>query len=362
MALSTEKKVGIFFLAALILLGTVIEFVEGWSPFEKKDPYHAFFKTAVGIRSGDPVRLSGVEVGKIVSITIADNRVRLDFTVQAGTTIREDSQAEIQQTNFLGGHFLGISFGTPESPLLTPGSTVASREATSINQLISNLNRNQEKVLGELGNLLQESRTTFSDSIKRLNTIVTKIDTGEGTLGKLINDPQLYEELHGSLTGINKVMGRLLNGEGTLGRLLDDPALYDDAKKTFANFRDISDKMAKGKGTIGRLLGDEKLARQTMETFESLAAFTKKLNSSEGTLGKLMNDPQLYDDARIAMERVKNITGKIDQGEGTLGKLLNDDSLYSDAKTTLKKVEKTVDGLSDTGPMSALGVVVGTLF
>ena len=147
MALSTEKKVGIFFLAALILLGTVIEFVEGWSPFEKKDPYHAFFKTAVGIRSGDPVRLSGVEVGKIVSITIADSRVRLDFTVQAGTTIREDSQAEIQQTNFLGGHFLGISFGTPESPLLTPGSTVASREATSINQLISNLNRNQEKVL-----------------------------------------------------------------------------------------------------------------------------------------------------------------------------------------------------------------------
>jgi phospholipid/cholesterol/gamma-HCH transport system substrate-binding protein len=362
MALSTEKKVGIFFLATLILLGTVIEFVEGWSPFEEKNAYHTFFKAAVGIRSGDPVRLSGVEVGKIEKIAIADTRVRVDFTVVAGTAIREDSLAEIQQSNLLGGYFLGISFGSPESSQLPPGSAVTSREATSINQLISNLNRNQENVLGELGKLLKETRETFSDSIQRLNAIVTKIDTGKGTLGKLINDPQLYDELYASLSGINKVMGSLLDGEGTLARLLDDPALYDEAKKTFANFRHISDQMAQGKGTIGRLLSDEKLARQTMETFESLAAFTKKLNSSEGTLGRLMNDPQLYDDARTAMERIKNVAGKIDQGVGTLGKLVNDDSLYADAKTTLKKVEKTVDGLSDTGPMSGLGVVVGTLF
>ena len=362
MALSNEIKVGIFFLAALVLLGIVIEFVEGWSPFEKKDAYHAFFVSAVGIRPGDPVRLSGVEVGKIKSIGIDESRVRVDFTVLTGTAIRADSTAAIQQTNFLGGYFLGISFGTSQSPLLAPGSPVPTDEAVSINQLISNLNRNQEKVLGELGNLLQDTRATFSDSIKRLNTIVTKIDTGEGTLGKLINDPQLYDELHGSLSGINKVMGRLLKGEGTIGRLLEDPALYEDAKKTFANFRDISEKMARGKGTIGRLLGDEQLARQTTETFESLAEFTKKLNSSKGTLGRLMNDPQLYDDAKVTMERFKSIAVKIDQGEGTLGKLVNDDSLYTHAQTTLKKVEKTVDGLGDTGPLSALGVVVGTLF
>jgi len=362
MTLSTEKKVGIFFLAALLLLGVVIEFVEGWTPFQEKDSFHAFFVTAVGIRPGDPVRLSGVEVGKIEKIGIDESRVRVDFTVQAGTAIREDSVAEIQQTNFLGGHFLGISFGTPERPLLAPGSAVPTREATSINQLIANLNVNQEKVLGELGNLLQDTRSTFSDSIKRLNAIVTRIDTGEGTLGKLINDPKLYDELHGSLSSINKVMSRLLKGEGTIGRLLDDPALYEDAKKTFANFRDISGKMAQGKGTIGRLLGDEELARRATETFESLAEFTRKLNSSEGTLGRLMHDPQLYDDAKVAMERIKSIAGKIDQGEGTLGKLVNDDTLYSNAKTTLKKVEKTVDGLGDTGPLSALGVVVGTLF
>ncbi len=362
MALSTEKKVGIFFLAALLLLGVIIEFVEGWTPFEKKVSYHAYFERAVGIRQGDPVRLSGVPVGKIEKIGIEKNMVRVDLNVFEGTEIRQDSIAEIKQTNFLGGHFLGISFGTPENPLLPPESAIPTRESVSVNELISNLNRNQEKVLGELGNLLQETRATFSDSIQKLNTIVTKIDTGQGTLGRLINDPELYNDLQGSLSGFRKVMSRLSAGEGSLGRLLEDPSLYEDAKKTFANFKTISDQMAQGKGTIGRLLSDEKLYRQTTEALESLAKFSKKLNSQEGTLGKLMNDPQLYDDAKIAMERIKNIAGKIDKGEGTLGKLVNDESLYRDAKITLKKVEKTVDGLSDTGPLSALGVVVGTLF
>ncbi|NIQ12751.1 MAG: MCE family protein, partial [Gammaproteobacteria bacterium] len=51
-----------------------------------------------------------------------------------------------------------------------------------------------------------------------------------------------------------------------------------------------------------------------------------------------------------------------DEGQGTLGRLVNEDDLYRDAKTTLHKVEKSVDGISDTGPLSALGVVLGTLF
>jgi phospholipid/cholesterol/gamma-HCH transport system substrate-binding protein len=62
------------------------------------------------------------------------------------------------------------------------------------------------------------------------------------------------------------------------------------------------------------------------------------------------------------MARVNSIATKIDEGQGTLGKLVNEDDIYRDAKTTLHKVEKSVDGISDTGPLSALGVVLGTLF
>jgi phospholipid/cholesterol/gamma-HCH transport system substrate-binding protein len=75
-----------------------------------------------------------------------------------------------------------------------------------------------------------------------------------------------------------------------------------------------------------------------------------------------MHDDELYDNVRDSMVRINSIAVKIDDGHGTLGRLVNEDDLYQDAKTTLHKVEKSVDGISDTGPLSALGVVLGTLF
>ena len=87
-----------------------------------------------------------------------------------------------------------------------------------------------------------------------------------------------------------------------------------------------------------------------------------KVSRGEGTLGKLVNEDELYQDVREGVGRINSITTKIDEGQGTIGRLVNEDDLYRDAKTTLHKVEKTVDGMSDTGPLSALGVVLGTLF
>lgn len=56
------------------------------------------------------------------------------------------------------------------------------------------------------------------------------------------------------------------------------------------------------------------------------------------------------------------VAGKMARGEGTFGKLVNDDKLYHDATATLKKTKKAMDGLSDSGPISVLGSIIGTLF
>jgi phospholipid/cholesterol/gamma-HCH transport system substrate-binding protein len=87
-----------------------------------------------------------------------------------------------------------------------------------------------------------------------------------------------------------------------------------------------------------------------------------KVNRGEGSLGKLVNDDSLYLEARDASKNVKEIAAKINSGEGTIGKLVNDDKLYLEATATLKKTEKAMDGLADTGPISVLGSVIGTLF
>lgn len=359
---STEKKVGFFFLLALISLGFIIELVEDWRPFEKQIPYKALFQSAVGIKVGDPVRLAGVEVGKVEGVSLQDHKVLIDFYVLDGTQIREDSVASIRQTNLLGGQFLGLDFGSEGSPLLPADSVVTSREGTNIDQLITNLDRNQELVLGQLGDLIEENREPIRKVVAQLDAVVGKIDQGTGTLGKLVNDPALYEDVQGAAASLKLISQRLERGEGSLGRMLVDPTLFEDASAAVANLKTISDQVVAGKGTIGKLFADEELYLNANATLAKLREVSEKIERGEGTLGKLINDEALYLESEQAMKRLNSIATKIDEGQGTIGRLINDDDLYREAKTTLHKVEKTVDGMGDTGPLSALGVVLGTLF
>lgn len=362
MALSTEKKVGLFFLVTIFALALVIEAVEDWRPFETRSDYSAYFETATGINAGDSVRLAGVEVGKIKSVGIEGNKVRIDFYVVDGTRIKEDSVAMIRQANLLGGQFLGIDFGTEESKVLPPGSTVQTREGSNIDQLITNLDRNQERVLGALGDMVEESRGPFVETMTQIDSITRKIDQGEGTLGRMVNDPALYEEVQSAAANLQAILARIERGEGSLGRMLTDSTLYDNAAQSLANLSEISERVKEGKGSVGRLFAEDELYVNATDALANFRDVSAKANNGVGTLGKLVNDDALYEEARASMQRINSIAAKIDDGKGTLGRLINEDDLYRDAKTTIHKVEKAVDGLSDQGPLSALGIVVGTMF
>jgi phospholipid/cholesterol/gamma-HCH transport system substrate-binding protein len=362
MALSTEKKVGIFFLISLLALGIMIEAVEDWNPFEKRTSYHTYFDSVVGIRAGDPVRMAGVDVGKVQEIRLEEGRVRVDFYVTEETMIKTDSIARIRQTNLLGGQFLGLDFGSVPGEILPPGSALPSEEGSNIDDLITNIDRNQERVLGALGDLITETRGPLSDTVARVENIARKIDEGEGVLGRMVNDPELFDELRAAVGGLGAVVARLEAGEGTMGRLFHDPALYDEALGTLANLQAITQNVRAGEGTLGRLLTDDALYAEAAQTMQEIRELVGRAGQGEGSLARLINDDALYEDTREAMARIASIAAKIDDGQGTIGRLINEDDLYRDAKTTLHKVEKTVDGLSDSGPLSALGVVLGTLF
>ncbi len=362
MAISVEQKVGLFFLAALILIAVMIELVEDWRPFEDQYLYIAKFSSAVGLKVGDPVRIAGVNTGKVKKISIEDSYVRVDFFVNRKESIREDTLAEIRQTNMLGGVFLGLDFGSPSSKTLPAGSVVRTVDPTNLDQLITNIDRNQERVLGPLGDMVTKSSEPLTKAINRLEQILTKLDKGEGTLGQLINNPALYDEVTVMSVRLNQLLAQLESGKGTLGKLLSDPSLYDNLNHTLVNLTDLTDQIKSGEGTLGKLLVDDQLYLEATQAVANLNELTGKINQGSGSLGKLVHDDTLYDNINESMARVNSIAGKIDDGYGTLGRLVNEDDLYRDAKTTLHKVEKSVDGVSDTGPLSALGVVLGTLF
>jgi phospholipid/cholesterol/gamma-HCH transport system substrate-binding protein len=362
MAITSEQKVGLFFLSALIVLGMMIEFVEDWRPFEDQYPYYGFFNSSVGLKVSDPVRIAGVEMGKVRNISIEQNQVRVDFYVNQSDLIREDSVARVRQTNLLGGVFLGLDFGTSLSHPLAPGSEVKTEEGSNIDELITNIDQNQDRVLRPLGEMVDETRDPLVDAISRLERIMTKIDEGDGTLGKLVNNPVLYDEMSSVSSRLDKLLAKLEAGEGSFGRMMQDPTLFDNLNRTMQNLAELTEQIKSGQGTFGQLVNDQRLYNEATRTLESLRVITEKVGQGEGTLGKLYNDAALYDNLTDTIAHINSIAAKIDDGQGTLGRLINDDDLYRDAKTTLNKVEKSVDGLRDTGPLSALGIVVGTLF
>lgn len=349
MAFSTERKVGLFFIAGIILLGITLELGEKWNPFTRNIPYRTYLSSTTGLKVGDSVRLAGVEVGSIKGIGLEGDKVRIDFEVRPGTVIRADSVATLRLTNLLGGQFLGLSFGSPGAAQLSEGGTVKSRDVANIDIIVDNvsdltkdakalvtdLNRNQNEIMGKLSSILDENRGSIKGSLANIDQITAKLDRGDGSLALLLNDRKLYDNASEMTASLKTISGRIERGEGSLGKLMTDDALYDNAKGAVAGLNDG--------------------ARE----FQKVVA---RVNRGEGSLGKLVNDDSLYLEARDASKNIKEIAAKINAGEGTMGKLVNDDKLYLEATATLKKTEKAMDALSDSGPTSMLGSIIGTLF
>ena len=356
MAMSVEKKVGMFFVFGLIILGVLLEVGEKWNPFEKNVPYKTYLTSITGLKVGDPVRLAGVDVGKITSIIILNDKIEIDFEVKPGTRIKTDTVAGLRLTNLLGGQFLGLSFGSPNAPLLPPGSVVTGKDVANIDiivdnlsdvvkdakNFVNNLNKNQEEVLKKISGILDENRGNLRESISNFNSITAKIDRGEGSLALLLNDKKLFNDASSAVESFKSVAGKIERGDGTLGKLVNDETLYRDASSLVADMRT-------GVADLNAGMKDVK-------------EITAKINRGEGTFGKLVHDDVLYNDLRDASKNVKEITQKINSGQGTIGKLVNEDQLYRDTTATLKKAERAMEGLGDTGPISVLGSIIGTLF
>jgi len=321
--MKTEVKVGIFFVVALVILLIIFEFIAGIPIFTKEYSLKTYFKSVGELKEGNPVKLSGVEVGKISKIKIVDGKIEVTLKVKKGTPVKNDSLATIKLTSLLGTSYINLAFGSPESPLAQTGSVLQSQEPADVSE-----------ILAKVESTVSSIESVFSDNSEKISSILNGLDT---------------------------VLGGAARGEGTLGKLIKDDSLYNEARDTLANLNEISEDIKQGRGTLGKLVKDESLYNETKETMANLGQLAKRLNSAEGTFGKLLKDDTLYNQATEAATNLNSILKRIDRGEGTIGKLVTDDSLYYDAKDAVKKVEKAVDTQEDLAPLTTIGTAFGIL-
>jgi phospholipid/cholesterol/gamma-HCH transport system substrate-binding protein len=107
------------------------------------------------------------------------------------------------------------------------------------------------------------------------------------------------------------MLADLQQGQGTAGKLLKDPQVYDEAQQTLAEMRKLTQDLNAGKGTAGKLLKDDQLYKQFTELTAKLDTTIDRINSGQGTVGQLLVNPQMYEAMNGAMREFQALAKDI---------------------------------------------------
>ncbi len=322
-------RVGLFFLLGLALTWVTFETLSGGKVF-KDQGYNvvAGFQTLKELTDGDEVRMAGVKIGEVERTRLSGRRAEALLRIAPGYRIKSDATATIVMAGLIGTNYISITLGTEAAPYLEDGDEIQTTSSPDLNAVmaqIGDLGKKLEDALGDLGGalsgdgaspgiiqkvnqLVTENRESIKQATSNLQQITDKVNKGEGTLGRLINDATLHDELVASI-------GEIKSGAA-------------EAKNFMANAQSIIDQVKSGKGVIGALVFDETAAG----------------------------------DLRTSLANFRTVSDKLSNGEGTLGKLLSDDSMLTDVQAIMKKADRALDGLDDTGPITAVGIIANGLF
>jgi phospholipid/cholesterol/gamma-HCH transport system substrate-binding protein len=387
--METETKVGIFVLLGIIVLAFMTITV-GKFHLGKEAGYKVYvlFDSAAGVDRNSPVRIAGVHIGTVEGISLDRGKARLTLRIPPGVPIYEDAKAYLRSEGLLGEKYVEIFPGSEERARLgEEGVIQQGASPVTIEQVLSRLSGIGEDFQGVLRPLSQVLKGIDPEQVKsmasnfesfsrelpglaadaretlgNLRDISTKVGRGEGTLGKLISDEEIYRDLKKTVAAVGDVAEKVQRGEGALGKLVTDEEAYNDIKKTLAVLRDVAEKVERGEGTLGKLINDDGAYEDVRMTLVAVRDVAEKVQRGEGTLGKLINDDGAYRDARVTLANLRNLSEKLEKGEGLLGKLITDEELGQEVEKTVKRVQEAAEGVREQNPVTALGILLGLIF
>jgi len=190
-----ELKVGVFILIGIAILFIIVFSIGDINLSKTGYKVKVQFNFASGIGPSAPVRLAGVGVGQVQGIQIIhdpkDKKTKAELTVwiNDGAKIEEDAVVTINTLGLMGEKYLEIIPGTPGTPDVKPNGTLVGKDPVSMEKITENL-------------------AALSESVR---AIVDKIKKGDGTIGKLLNDDAIYNNLEGFTADIRKHPWKLLN-------------------------------------------------------------------------------------------------------------------------------------------------------
>ncbi len=335
----SQLRVGLTVIFASITLGVLIFVMTGTTGlFTKKISIHAFVDNAAGLRVGAPVRLEGVDIGNVTRIRVVQDPKRraapVDITMKITTkyedTMKSDCEASLNTAGVLGEVFVDVDCRQARGQSLKTGDILPTRDVPQLQDVvratqgtIENVNVLLKRVddivsyvqngQGSIGKIIYDPSlyNRADDTLRQLQNIAQQLNSPQGSIGKLINSDELYNKANATVDNLNKIIDEVNSGKGTIGKFLKDPSLYDDAHKTIGQANDLIAGINAGKGTLGKLTKDEELARKIDNTVTRLDHIIDRLDKGEGTAGKILVDPSLYNNADQMLVETRNLIAAV---------------------------------------------------
>lgn len=319
--------VGIFTVLGLALIYVTYTSLTQSDGLRPRSGYQieAQFEDLLLLRVNDDVRMSGVRIGVVERLGLRGQTAFAIFRIEEAYQIPRDSVATISMAGLLGTNYISITMGDDRENFYTAGDVIRTRPGSDVNTIIGEIGEigmklgdffgeigemfgDDENILMEFVDFFRENRENLTATVSNIRDISAKINEGEGTLARLVNDPSLFDEAVALAGDIRKISE-------------EADALLKDVRGAVAAIQE-------GEGTIGKLLFDEEMATNVGNLVANLESFSAKLN-----------DP-----------------------DSTVGRLLSDDAILRDFQMLIQKANQTLDGLSDGAPISAVGAAATALF
>jgi phospholipid/cholesterol/gamma-HCH transport system substrate-binding protein len=305
----SELKIGVLTIFALVVVAITIFLLTGgkgffWQRYNLKTR----FNNVAGLKPGSPVRVAGKEIGSITDVVFAGEQVDVIFQVnkEIRDRITTESTATLGSVSLLGEGAVDVTPSALGTPVPEWGYVKTGRQPAQI---------------AEITDMASQGMAT-------VNRLIAGVTSGQGTVGKLLTDEQLYVEMRQFVASAREMTDELQRGRGTIGKLLKDPKAADSLEASMKNIEDLTRRLNTGEGSMGRLLKDDAFAKSLEGATTSLKDVMTRLNRGEGTAGKLMTDPALFNRLNSVTERFDQLVTKLNDGEGTAGQLLKDKQLY----------------------------------
>jgi phospholipid/cholesterol/gamma-HCH transport system substrate-binding protein len=293
-------RTGMLFVAGIVLAGILGLIIgKNTSILNRHDRAYLFITDIKGLAEGNMVAIAGKKIGIVKRmdfekrIDTSGVRVTLDIVDEFFGLITKDSKATVKALGVLGDKYVDISLGHSEEKL-ADGSYM--------------------QVAAEPG--LEDLTASAIKTMNTIQDLSSKINKGEGSLGKLITTNELNDKLMKTMANVETMTNKITNGNGLLATLMNDESLAKRTASLITNLSDVSTSLKEGKGSLGKFIVDETFYNNLASLTQKTDLLFAKLNDRRSTLGKFANDPAVYDNLNRSIQSLDSLLIDLKENPG----------------------------------------------